>query len=252
MTTRRGFLSRTALSAGALVLPSGLFTLMAGGCSSSARRTDHYFIFYLMVGGWDLMFTTEPGSVKEGFYRPFDDDDIVMAGDLPLGPAMKALLPFQDRLGILKGIHVDALNHPQARFRMVTGKFKPPGNHVAAPSVQTLIAQARGGGYELPNLSSDQLRPATFRGDVSDLRLEPVRVSSIDQLKALTNLRGDISKSRKDIEEVLKSELVSRYYFQSGRAKAMLASDPFVIKALEVLNGTDYTGILNGSVKPHN
>ena len=51
---------------------------------------------------------------------------------------------------------------------------------------------------------------------------------------------------------MLKSELVSRYYFQSGRAKAMLASDPFVLKAIEVLNGSSYTGILNGTVKPGN
>jgi hypothetical protein len=209
MTTRRGFLSRTALSAGALVLPSGLFTLMGGsGCapSASSRRTDHYFIFYLMVGGWDLMMTTEPGVAKEGFYRPFDDDDVVSAGDLRLGPAMKALMPWQNRLGILRGIHVDALNHPQARFRMVTGKFKPPGNRVAAPSVQTLIAQARGSRYELPNLSSDQLRPATFRGDVPDLRLEPVRVSSIEQLKALTNIKGDVGKNRREIEEALREK----------------------------------------------
>ena len=206
-TTRRGFLSRTALASGALVLPSGLFTLMGGsGCSTIAqRRTDHYFVFYLMVGGWDLMFTTDPVD-KAGFYRPYDDDDIVMAGDVRLGPAMKPLLPFQNKLGILKGIHVDALNHPQARFRMVTGKFKPPGNRVAAPSVQTLIAQARGGRYELPNLSSDQLRPATFRGDVPDLRLEPVRVSSIEQLKALTHIKGDVGKSRKAIEEALRAK----------------------------------------------
>ena len=206
MTTRRGFLSRTALASGALVLPAGLFTLMGGsGCATAPRRTDHYFIFYFMVGGWDLMLTTDPVN-QEGFYRPFDDDALVMAGDLRLGPAMKALLPFQSKLGILKGIHIDALNHPQARFRMVTGKFKPPGNHVAAPSVQTLIAQAKGNGYELPNLSSDQLRPATFRGAVADLRLEPVRVSSVAQLRGLTNIKGDISKSRIDIEQALRAK----------------------------------------------
>ncbi len=62
----------------------------------------------------------------------------------------------------------------------------------------------------------------------------------------------DLKLFRKDIEDVLKSELVSRYYFQSGRAKAMLASDPFVLKAIEVLNGTSYVGILNGTVKPGN
>jgi len=205
MVNRRGFLSRTALSAGALVLPSGLFSLMGGGCASAGRRSDHYFVFYLMVGGWDLMLTTDP-IIKEGFMTPFEEDDVVMAGDLRLGPAMKPLKPFMNRLGILKGIHVDALNHPQARFRMITGRFKPPGNEVQAPSVQTLIAQAKGSQYELPNLSGDALRPASFRGNIPDLRLEPVRVSSIDQLKSLTSLRGDLGSSRRDIEEALRAK----------------------------------------------
>ncbi len=210
------------------MLPSGLFTL--GGCSSSsARRTEHYFVFYLMVGGWDLMFTTDPVARKEGFYIPYDDDDLVMAGDLRLGPAMRPLLPFAKKLGILKGIYVDALNHPQARFRMVTGRFKPPGNHVATPSVQTLIAQhiqqKNGGRYELPNLSSDALRPATFRGDIPDLRLEPVRVSSIDQLKGLTSMKGDVARHRKDIEEALrKKDALTTKRWSASQAGASSAS----------------------------
>ena len=56
---------------------------------------------------------------------------------------------------------------------------------------------------------------------------------------------------RKDIEEVLKDEIVGRYYFQTGQAQAALASDPYVKKALETIN-TDatYTGLLNGTIKP--
>jgi len=201
-STRRGFLSRAALAGGALVLPSGLLTTVGGCQPATGRRTDHYFIFYLMVGGWDLMFVTDPPSQKEGFWIPYEEDEVVSAGDVRLGPAMKPLLPFASRMGILKGIHCDSLNHPQSRFRMVTGQFKPPGD-VVAPSIQTLIAQKTGQAYELPNLSSDQLRPATFRGTVPDLRLEPVRVSSIDQLEGLTRIRGGVGTYRRDIEEAL-------------------------------------------------
>ncbi len=203
--TRRGFLSRAALSGGALVLPTGLLTTMGGCRSAVARRTDHYFIFYLLVGGWDLMLVTDPPTRTEGFWVPYDEDEVVVAGDVRLGPAMKPLLPYVSRLGILRGIHCDSLNHPQARFRMVTGQFKPPGG-VVAPSVQTLIAQKTGQAYELPNLSSDQLRPATFRGAASDLRLEPVRVSSIDQLDGLTRIRGSVSKYRAEIEQALREK----------------------------------------------
>ena len=211
-STRRGFLSRAALAGGALVLPTGLLSTVGGGltgCSSSStqrRRTDHYVVFYLMVGGWDVMLTTDPVDRKPGFFMPWDDDDNVDFGGVTLGPAMAPLKPFADRIGIMRGIHVDALNHPQARFRMVTGKFKPPGTVVTAPSVQTFIAQARSSDYELPNLSSDQLRPATFRGSIADPRLEPVRVASITQLRGLTSLRGGVGQYRRDVEEALRAK----------------------------------------------
>ena len=75
----------------------------------------------------------------------------------------------------------------------------------------------------------------------------------IDALK--TDLTPDRAEEmvmfRKDIEEVLKDEIVGRYYFQTGQAQAALASDPYVKKALETIN-TDatYTGLLNGTIKP--
>ena len=48
---------------------------------------------------------------------------------------------------------------------------------------------------------------------------------------------------------MLKSELVGRYYSQTGRAKAMLGSDPDVLKALEVINGPAYKDVLAGTYK---
>jgi carboxyl-terminal processing protease len=51
---------------------------------------------------------------------------------------------------------------------------------------------------------------------------------------------------RNDIEEVLLNELVGRYYFQTGRAKASMHSDPYVRKAIEVLDSGRYGEILAG------
>jgi hypothetical protein len=48
---------------------------------------------------------------------------------------------------------------------------------------------------------------------------------------------------------VLKNEIIARYYFQTGRYVASLNDDPYVKKALEVLNGGTHAGILNGSIK---
>jgi hypothetical protein len=210
--SRRGFLSWAALSGGALVLPSGLFTTLGGGLASGCqgavkeRRTDHYVVFYLMVGGWDLMLSSEPAQRKDGFWLPYDDDEVLEVEDARFGPAMKPLLPFASRMAVLRGIQVDALNHPQARFRMVTGQFKPPGNVIHAPSVQTLLSQKLGARYEMPNLSGDTIRPASFRGDIADARLEPVRVASIEQLKGLVNIKGELAPYRKDIEEALRKK----------------------------------------------
>lgn len=60
----------------------------------------------------------------------------------------------------------------------------------------------------------------------------------------------ELIRFRTDIEEVLKNELVSRYHYQTGRAKASMGTDPYVRKAIELLNGDQYAGILSGAIKP--
>ncbi len=66
--------------------------------------------------------------------------------------------------------------------------------------------------------------------------------------KELTPHRDeDLVRFREDIDEVLLNELVSRYHFQTGRAEAALAHDPCVAKAIEVLTGPLYAGILSGN-----
>jgi carboxyl-terminal processing protease len=56
----------------------------------------------------------------------------------------------------------------------------------------------------------------------------------------------DMERFRADIEELLRSEIVSRYYFQTGRAKAAMGTDPYIAKAVEVLNSEQYSTILAG------
>ena len=60
----------------------------------------------------------------------------------------------------------------------------------------------------------------------------------------------DLLSNRKDIEELLRSEIVGRYYFQKGRIIASLKDDPDLKRAFEILlntNGKDeYHSILNG------
>ena len=60
----------------------------------------------------------------------------------------------------------------------------------------------------------------------------------------------DLINNRKDIEELLRSEIVGRYYYQKGRIVTSLNDDPDLKRAFEILlntNGKDeYHGILSG------
>ena len=61
---------------------------------------------------------------------------------------------------------------------------------------------------------------------------------------------NDLLNNRKDIEELLRSEIVGRYYYQKGRIIASLNDDPDLKRAFEILlntNGKDeYHSILSG------
>ena len=70
------------------------------------------------------------------------------------------------------------------------------------------------------------------------------------QQKIMHDKQEDLQTYREEISELLKSEIVSRYYFQRGRVIASLETDPEILKAIEVLAGrTTYLAILDGSLK---
>ncbi len=74
----------------------------------------------------------------------------------------------------------------------------------------------------------------------------------LEKLKAeLTPDRMDeLNMFRSDIAEVLRNELVARYWYQTGRAIASLDTDPYVAKAVGVLGDGTYKGILDGTITP--
>jgi carboxyl-terminal processing protease len=57
----------------------------------------------------------------------------------------------------------------------------------------------------------------------------------------------ELTRFRVDIEEVLRNEIVGRYHFQTGRAKAALVTDPVVRSGLEVLNSARYNEVLTAT-----
>ena len=58
----------------------------------------------------------------------------------------------------------------------------------------------------------------------------------------------DLEKFKVEIKKRLKSEIITRYYFQKGRIEGGLTSDEYVQKALEVLRDkATYNAILTSS-----
>ena len=61
---------------------------------------------------------------------------------------------------------------------------------------------------------------------------------------------NDLVNNKKEISDILKMEIVSRYYFQKGRIISALNDDPELKRAVEILlnsNGkNEYETILKG------
>jgi len=60
------------------------------------------------------------------------------------------------------------------------------------------------------------------------------------------DLDRDLNKFRDEISELLKSEIITRYYYQKGSSQSAIENDESVKKALDILaNGEEYKKILN-------
>jgi len=67
--------------------------------------------------------------------------------------------------------------------------------------------------------------------------------------KMIHNKKSDLDKFKDEVKELLKEEIVSRYYYQKGRLETSLSFDQEVKKALEVFkNSETYKGLLNGTI----
>ncbi|MDP4266336.1 MAG: S41 family peptidase [Bacteroidota bacterium] len=76
--------------------------------------------------------------------------------------------------------------------------------------------------------------------------------SDYETLKAkiIHNKKEDLKTFKEEIKDLLKTEIVSRYYYQKGKIQASLKSDIYIKRAIEVLNDKNlYTSILKGTYK---
>lgn len=60
----------------------------------------------------------------------------------------------------------------------------------------------------------------------------------------------DFNKYKEEIKFLLKDEIVSRYYYRSGRIESSLSEDKEIKKAIEILEiSKEYFAIINGAKK---
>lgn len=220
------------------------FVLPQVACSSrddaTTRKSRHSFVFYYLMGGWDITLLTEPSMGVDGVEVEYEGHETFEHGGYRWGPAMAPLKPYMDQMAVIRGIRCEALNHPQARFQMVTGKFRR--NHQPpSASAQTMIAEHLGGDYVLPNLSSDTVRPASFLGDLPH-HYKPMRISNMGQLGDLTHIDGDVAKYQNLVAEAIahrdaafsaqsETELAREFQIYADLARAIGRSD-FADRAL--------------------
>ena len=60
--------------------------------------------------------------------------------------------------------------------------------------------------------------------------------------------KKDLDKNRYEIEEMLKVEIITRYYYQKGKLESSLVNDPEIAEAIELINNKSlYLSILDGT-----
>ncbi|MBK6445128.1 MAG: PDZ domain-containing protein [Bacteroidetes bacterium] len=70
------------------------------------------------------------------------------------------------------------------------------------------------------------------------------------KLKLAHNKQADVEKNKNEILQLLEEEIISRYYYQSGRIETALQHDAELKKAMEIIHDQSvYSSILKGSLK---
>jgi carboxyl-terminal processing protease len=173
--------------------------------------------------------------------------------------------PVYDGRGILPDVAVDRPELPKVvvglytsdiffdfanQYRMDHDSIAPPNRFEVTDAIyDDFLAFAKDRDFEYRTESQEDLEQL-----ITDAKKERYYEHSKAAIEALrTELNPDkaedLQRFKEDIKEVLKSELVTRYWYQTGRVEAMLHSDPAVKQALGVLNGPAYQQILAGTHK---
>ncbi|MCA9492011.1 MAG: DUF1501 domain-containing protein, partial [Myxococcales bacterium] len=130
-------------------------------------------VFAYFQGGWDILLSLDPRDpvvfsrdvlqdtrIDPGYDSlivPSKPDPAPLATSVPsmmLGPFMEPLVPFADRMSIVRGMSMETLTHEVGRRRFITGR-PPSGLQARGSSIATVLAAQIGHGVPIPNLSAN-------------------------------------------------------------------------------------------------
>ena len=210
-TSRRKFLQvlGSAAAVSAMTLPS-----RRSMAEVTRTQSDEFFVFIFASGGWDVTLWADPRNEARGIIHPASTENTdtsqvrlwknaplggnVAAGggsgastfelvrprnsNLVFGPGIGLLAEMPERITVVNGMAMNTVAHPDGATFSATGRH-PQGGRVAAPSVDTVLANELGTEMLLPTVS---LRfPSAYVGENLDRRVVPLSIDSV----------GAISKS---------------------------------------------------------
>lgn len=140
-------LSRRQLLSSSIALTSlsGLTLYPHSLLSQNNEIKDHFFCFILLDGGWDVTLGIDPWLQEtrldqQEVFIEYPHSDLISRGNIFLGPAASPLKPWSDRLCIINGVFMGAVDngHPAAVSYISTGN--PTGSR---PDLSIEIADCR-------------------------------------------------------------------------------------------------------------
>jgi carboxyl-terminal processing protease len=136
------------------------------------------------------------------------------------------------------------------RFEREHPSIPPPGEFEITDDVYNdFIAYLSDKNYNYTTRCEETLE--NFKTSAKEEKYFDAIQAEYDNLvqKLKENKDNDLSKHKEEIKNILKLEIVSRYYYQKGQIIASLDDDPDISKAIEILNEKDsYVAILDGAV----
>ncbi|HEY2509268.1 MAG TPA: DUF1501 domain-containing protein, partial [Polyangiaceae bacterium] len=218
MSSRRTFLK--VLGGGAVAALSGLPPARA--IAEAAAASQEFFVFLHAAGGWDVTLWADPRNELKGLVHPASTENTDTSRlkkwvDAPLdegartfalvrpprsnlvfGPGIGDLADLADRLTVVNGLSMNTVAHPDGSVYSATGRH-PEGGRVAAPSIDTMMANELGREQLLPAVS---IRfPSSYVGEGLDRRVVPLQIDDVGAI-ARTMSRSPLYESSEERDQV--------------------------------------------------